>query len=104
MGRGKEKQVQEAPHAGQESMRLDKYLKVSRIIKRRTVADEACDGGRVLVNGKEGKSGMQVKAGDKLEIRFGSQRLLYEIVSVSEHAPKAEAGSMYKLLGGSEDA
>ena len=77
-------------------MRLDKYLKVSRIIKRRTVAGEACDGGRVLINGKEGKPGTAVRPGDVLGIRFGEQYHEYEIVSIAEHAAKQDASSMYK--------
>ena len=73
MARGKDKNKDQEQNKGAtESMRLDKYLKVSRIIKRRTVAGEACDGGRVLINGKEGKPGAQIKVGDKLEVRFGA--------------------------------
>ena len=79
-------------------MRLDKYLKVSRIIKRRTVANEACDGGRVTLNGKVAKAGAEVKEGDIIEIRFGDRISRYEIVSVSEHAPKNEAADMYRAL------
>ncbi|MDR0929169.1 MAG: RNA-binding S4 domain-containing protein [Oscillospiraceae bacterium] len=79
-------------------MRLDKYLKVSRIIKRRTVANEACDGGRVSVNGKPAKPGAEVKPGDVLEIRFGDRISKYEIVSIGEHAAKADAADMYRLL------
>ncbi|MDR0896999.1 MAG: RNA-binding S4 domain-containing protein [Oscillospiraceae bacterium] len=79
-------------------MRLDKYLKVSRIIKRRTVANEACDGGRVSVNGKPAKPGAEVKPGDVLEIRFGDRLSKYEIISIGEHAAKADAADMYRLL------
>ncbi|HML45333.1 MAG TPA: RNA-binding S4 domain-containing protein [Clostridia bacterium] len=79
-------------------MRLDKYLKVSRIIKRRTVANEACSGGRVSINGKPGKPGAEVKIGDQLEIRFGNRLGRYEIVSIQEHAPKADAAQMYRVL------
>ena len=79
-------------------MRLDKYLKVSRIIKRRTVANEACDGGRVTVNGKVAKPGAEVKEGDILEIRFGEKLTKYMIVSVSEHAQKADAAQMYRVM------
>jgi ribosomal 50S subunit-recycling heat shock protein len=79
-------------------MRLDKYLKVSRIIKRRTVANEACDGGRVLINGRVGKPGAEVKAGDALEIRFGNRVGRYEILSIQEHALKADAAGMYRIL------
>ena len=79
-------------------MRLDKYLKVSRIIKRRTVANEACDGGRVTVNGKVAKPGAEVKEGDVLEIRFGENLTRYKILSVSEHALKADAAGMYEMI------
>ena len=82
-------------------MRLDKYLKVSRIIKRRTVAKEACDGGRVSVNGKEAKPGSEVKEGDTLEIRFGNRLGRYQIVSVQETVRKESAAEMYTVL--SED-
>ena len=79
-------------------MRLDKYLKVSRIIKRRTVANEACDGGRVSVNGKVAKPGAEVKEGDIIEIRFGENVMKYQIVTLSEHVLKADAAGMYKVL------
>lgn len=79
-------------------MRLDKYLKVSRIIKRRTVANEACSGGRVLVNDKPAKPGAEVKVGDVLEIRFGERINKYEITSISEHVRKEEAADMYRAL------
>lgn len=79
-------------------MRLDKYLKVSRIIKRRSVANEAASGGRVSVNGKPAKPGAEVKVGDVLEIRFGERVNRYEIVSISEHAAKADAADMYRTL------
>lgn len=79
-------------------MRLDKYLKVSRIIKRRTVANEACDAGRVMVNGKAAKASADVKPGDVVEIRFGSNTTKIQIVSVNENARKEEAASMYKSL------
>ena len=80
-------------------MRLDKYLKVSRIIKRRTVANEACDGGRVSVNGKVAKPGAEVKEGDVIEIRFGENVTKYQIVTLSEHVLKADAAGMYKVIG-----
>ena len=73
-------------------MRVDKYLKVSRLIKRRTVANEACDSGRVSINGRE------VKPGDRLSVAFGERTLTVEVVSVDEHAGKAEAPAMYKEL------
>lgn len=79
-------------------MRLDKFLKVSRIIKRRTVANDACDAGRVIINGKTGKPGADVKEGDRLEIRFGNRVGQYEIVSIKEHAPKSDAADMYRVL------
>ena len=79
-------------------VRLDKYLKVSRIIKRRTVAKEACDGGRVSVNGKAAKAGAEVKAGDVMEIRFGNRVGRYEITSVQEVVRKENAADMYKVL------
>ena len=82
-------------------MRLDKYLKVSRIIKRRTVAKEACDGGRVTVGGKIAKAGTEVKAGDILEIRFGSRMGRYRITDVKEVVRKEDAAAMYEVL--SED-
>lgn len=79
-------------------MRLDKYLKVSRIIKRRTVANEACSGGRVQINGKPAKPGAEVKPGDILEIRFGSQLGKYEVLAIAENVAKAEAADMYRVL------
>ena len=83
-------------------MRLDKYLKVSRIIKRRTVANEACAGGRVSVNGKVAKPGADVKPGDQLSIRFGEHIGRYEILSVAETVRKGDAAAMYRVL--EEDA
>ena len=80
-------------------MRLDKYLKVSRLIKRRTVANDAADGGRVLVNGREAKPSKDVKPGDVIEIKFGARTVRVEVVSVSENAAKAEAPAMYRELG-----
>lgn len=79
-------------------MRLDKYLKVSRIIKRRTVANEACDSGRVMVNGKVAKAGLDVKIGDVIEITFGNNTAKYEIVSIKEVVGKDKAHEMYKTL------
>ena len=79
-------------------MRLDKYLKVSRIIKRRTIANEACDGGRVSVNGKVAKAGLEVKAGDVIEVRFGEKSTRYQIVTLSEHVLKADAAGMYRIV------
>ncbi len=79
-------------------MRLDKFLKVSRIIKRRTVANEACDFGRVMVNGKTAKASTAVKNGDIVEIRFGEKLIKFEITAVNEVVKKEEVGEMYKLL------
>ncbi len=78
------------------SMRLDKYLKISRIIKRRSVANDACSTGHVTVNGREGKPGTDVRVGDVLGIRFGEQYREYEITSIAEHAAKQDASSMYR--------
>ena len=77
-------------------MRLDKYLKVSRLIKRRTVANEACDNERVSVNGRPAKAGYEVKPGDRLEIRFGQKALSVEVVSVADNVGKADAAAMYR--------
>lgn len=79
-------------------MRLDKFLKVSRLIKRRTVANEACDAGRVTVNGKAVRASYSVKVGDCLEISFGTHSVKAEIVNVNEYAKKEDAPLMYKLL------
>ena len=79
-------------------MRLDKYLIVSRLIKRRTVANEACDAGRVSINGKPAKAGADVKVGDVIEIRFGTREVKVEVTSVQETVKKEEAKEMYKDL------
>ena len=79
-------------------MRLDKYLKVSRLIKRRTVAREACDQGRVSLNGKVAKAGATVKAGDVIEIVFGNRTVKAEILDVSETVRKEEAKEMYRYI------
>lgn len=79
-------------------MRLDKYLKVSRLIKRRTVANEACDGGRVSVNGKVVKASYDVKVGDEMEIRFGSRALKIKVTEVREQVGKSEAATLYEVL------
>ena len=79
-------------------MRLDKYLKVSRLIKRRTVANEACDGGRVTVNGRPAKASYDVKVGDVLEIAFGQRTLKVEVAAVEETAKKDEAAAMYREI------
>ena len=79
-------------------MRLDKYLKVSRLIKRRTVANEACDAGRVLVNDKPAKASAQVKPGDTIEIQFGSRNVKVEVLEVKETVKKEETESLYRYL------
>lgn len=79
-------------------MRIDKYLKVSRLIKRRTVANDACDGSRVEVNGKDVKASYQVKVGDKISIAFGAKTLNVEVLSTAEHVKKDEAQLMYREI------
>ena len=79
-------------------MRLDKYLKVSRIIKRRTVANEACDAKHVTVNGKVARASYDVKVGDIIELTFGSNTNRFEVLNVSEHATKETAALMFKQL------
>ena len=79
-------------------MRLDKYLKVSRIIKRRTVANEACDAGKVEVNGKIARASYDVKVGDEIKISMGSKITTYKVLAVNEHALKEEAAKMYEQL------
>ena len=79
-------------------MRLDKWLKVSRLIKRRTVAQEACDGGRVSVNGQPAKPSKEIKPGDVIEVSFGSGKIKAEVLSVQETVRKDDASAMYKEL------
>ncbi len=79
-------------------MRLDKYLKVSRIIKRRTVANEACDAGRVLVNGKAARASYDIKIGDIIEISFGTRLFKAEVEAVQETVRKEDAALMYKII------
>lgn len=79
-------------------MRIDKYLKVSRIIKRRTVANDACDAGRVLVNGKVVKASADVKVGDIIEVQFGQRTVKVEVLSLNETTKKENAVEMYKDL------
>ncbi|MCD7775937.1 MAG: RNA-binding S4 domain-containing protein [Firmicutes bacterium] len=81
-------------------MRLDKYLKVSRIIKRRTVANSACDAEHVTVNGRPAKASYDVKVGDVLVIKFGQKTLSVRVLKVSENAGKAEADSLYEVISG----
>ncbi len=79
-------------------MRLDKYLKVSRIIKRRTVANEACDAGRVTVNGKVARASYDIKVGDIIEIQFGERTVKAEVLEVNEVTRKEQAGMMYRII------
>ena len=79
-------------------MRLDKYLKISRIIKRRTVANEACDAGRIEVNSKVARASYEVKAGDIITINMGSKPLTVKVLSISEFAKKDEASELYEIL------
>ena len=79
-------------------MRLDKYLKVSRLIKRRTVATDACDGQRITVNGRTAKASYDVKIGDVIEIAFGQRTMKVEVLNIAEHTLKADASALYKEL------
>lgn len=79
-------------------MRLDKFLKVSRLIKRRTVANEACDGGLISVNGKTAKASYDVKTGDILELTLGARSVKVEVLEINEHALKADAANMYRQI------
>ena len=79
-------------------MRLDKYLKVSRLIKRRSVANDACDSERIVVNGREAKASYQVKVGDVIEIAFGSRTLKVEVTQVADNVSKSDAPAMYKEI------
>lgn len=81
-------------------MRLDKYLKVSRLIRRRTVANEACDNARVTVNGRPAKASYDVKVGDKLTIQFGQRTLNVEVLQVAETVRKDDAVAMYREIPG----
>ena len=80
------------------SIRLDKFLKISRIIKRRSLANEACSTGHVTVNGREAKPGTDVRVGDILGIRFGEKYSEFEILSIAEHAAKQDAADMYRAI------
>lgn len=84
-------------------MRLDKYLKVSRIIKRRTVAKEACDSGRVSINDKVAKASADVKENDIITIQFGNRELKARIINIASHVKKDDAKEMYEILIGEED-
>lgn len=79
-------------------MRLDKYLKVSRIIKRRTVANEACDNGQVKVNDKIARASYEIKENDVIEITFGQKTLKARVLTVKEHVQKSDAGEMYEII------
>ncbi|MCX7714970.1 MAG: RNA-binding S4 domain-containing protein [Clostridia bacterium] len=79
-------------------MRIDKYLKVSRIIKRRTIANEACDQGRILANGKVVKASYDVKENDILEIKMGEKVIKIQVLSIAEHVMKNDASSLYKVI------
>ena len=79
-------------------MRLDKYLKVSRLIKRRTVANEACDSGRVMINDRQAKAGAEVKAGDIITISFGNREVKVEVLDVQETVKKEEAKELFRYL------
>ena len=79
-------------------MRLDKFLKVSRLIKRRTVANEACDAGRVLVNGKPAKASVKVKVGDVIEIQFGTKTVKVEVLDIQDKTKKEEAKDLFRYL------
>lgn len=84
-------------------MRLDKYLKVSRIIKRRTVAKEACESGRVSINGKVAKPSTDVKEEDVIEIRYAEKVLKAKIINISQHVLKEQAKNLYEIISGEED-
>lgn len=79
-------------------MRLDKYLKVSRLIKRRTIANEVCDAGKISVNGKVQRASYNVKEGDIIEVQMGENLLRAQVLVVTEHATKEDASNMYKVL------
>lgn len=85
-------------------MRLDKFLKVSRVIKRRTIANEACDAGRVTLNDRVAKAGSSVKSGDVVSIRFGDKSFTFRILNVNETAKKDEAGLMYEIMDGKDES
>ena len=80
-------------------LRLDKYLKVSRLIKRRTVANEACDNGLVTVNGKPARASYDVKVGDQISLRFGQRIVTVEVLDVQETVRQADAGTLYREIG-----
>lgn len=79
-------------------MRLDKFLKVSRVIKRRTVANDACDNSHVSVNGRQAKASYDVKIGDVVAVTFGEKTMKFKVLDVREHTAKADASSMYEII------
>lgn len=79
-------------------MRIDKFLKVSRVIKRRTVAQEACDGGRIEINGKPAKPAKEVKVGDVVTVTFGNNSMFFEVLSTDERQTKQSAENMYRVI------
>ncbi len=79
-------------------MRLDKFLKVARVIKRRTIANEACDAGKVLVNGKNARASYDVKVGDVVEVSLGAKTMKFEVLQVSEFVKKEDADKLYRVL------
>ena len=83
-------------------MRLDKYLKTARLIKRRTMANEACDNGLVSVNGKPARASYEVKVGDRLSLRFGARTVTVEVLSVAENVRQADAAGLYREVSGGE--
>ncbi|MCD8293848.1 MAG: RNA-binding S4 domain-containing protein [Clostridia bacterium] len=83
-------------------MRIDKFLKVSRVLKRRTLAEEACENGKVMVNGQPAKPGKQIKEGDVVEIAFASGTVKFRVKKILENVKKDEADTMYELLGDNE--
>ena len=85
-------------------MRIDKFLKVSRIIKRRTVANEACDTGHISVNGKPVKASYDVKIGDRISVSFGQKTTTFEVIDLKEHVLKDAAGELYRVIGRETDA
>lgn len=93
-----DKRAEAANNKAEEPMRLDKFLKVSRIIKRRSVANEACDTGHVMLNGREAKAGAEVKVGDIISVRYGERLTQYEVTAISEHVLKADAAGMYRVI------
>lgn len=84
-------------------MRIDKFLKVSRVIKRRTVAQEACDGGRIEINGKAAKPSKEVRVGDIITVSFGNNSMSFEVLSVDEHQTKQSAENMYRIIQSRSD-